>query len=155
MGYCYDVDGRLCCDVCSSSGGVRKHRCPFGYCPAIALCPKCKREHPEYLTKAYHRERGNCEEYHLRFVRENEARQRILDEGKYLRVSALRHNGRVKVIFRNKAGQERAFWMAPRNYGSRRLDKPTTPEDYKANGKVTRARTTDIYDAEKYAAAAA
>ncbi|KKL72328.1 hypothetical protein LCGC14_2085970, partial [marine sediment metagenome] len=29
------------------------------------------------------------------------------------------------------------------------------PEDYKARGKVTRARSTDIYDAEKYAKAKA
>lgn len=151
MGYSYDVDGLLCCDVCGDSGGVRKHRCPFGWCPAVALCQKCKRDHPEYLSKAFHREHGNCEENMLRSKREEAERNRILSEGKYLRCSALRHNGRVKVIFRNKDGEERAFWMAPRNYRGLRLGTPTTPEDYKARGKVTRARNVDIYDAEKYA----
>ena len=87
----------------------------------------------------------------LRSKREEAERNRILSEGKYLRCSALRHNGRVKVIFRNKDGEERAFWMAPRNYRGLRLGTPTTPEDYKARGKVTRARNVDIYDAEKYA----
>ena len=150
MGYSY-VGRQLCCDVCGDYGGVRKHKCPFGWCPRVALCPKCKREHPEYLTKAYHREHGNCEENHLRFERELEERQHILDEGGWLRCSALRHNGRVKVIFRNKSGLKRAFWMAPRNYQGLGCGTATTPADYKARGKVTRARNTDIYDAEKYA----
>lgn len=155
MGYCYDARGLLCCDACGQSGGVRKHKCPFGWCPRIALCPRCKSEHPEYLTKAYHREHGSCEENHLRYEREQAARQRILDEGKFLRCSALQHNGRVKVIFRNKDRKERAFWMAPRNYQGLGYGTATTSEDYKARGKVTKAKNTDIYDAEKYAKASA
>ena len=147
MGYCYDADGKLCCDVCSESGGVRKHRCPFGYCQPIALCPKCKREHPEYVSKAYHRENG-CEANHLRFQQEEAQRQQLLDSGKLLRCSALQHNGRVKVIFRGKNGKERAFWMAPRTYRRIALGVPATPQDFKALGKVTRAKTTDIYDSE-------
>jgi len=147
MGYCYDADGKLCCDVCGDSGGVRKNRCPFGYCQPIALCQKCKREHPEYVSKAYHRENG-CEANHLRFQQEEAQRQQLLDSGKLLRCSALRHNGRVKVIFRGKNGKERAFWMATRTYRRIPLGEPATVEDYKAIGKVTRAKTTDIYDSE-------
>lgn len=147
MGYSY-CNGKLCCDVCGDYGGVRKHRCPFGWCPRIALCPRCKREHPEYLTKAYHREHGNCEENHLRFERERAEELRLLNDGRLIRRSALRHNGRVKVIFRGKNDKVRAFWMAPRTYGAIELGVPATVEDYKALGKVTRARNTNIYDNE-------
>ena len=151
MGYSFDGTGRLCCDICGQSGGVRRNRCPFGWCQPIAMCQRCKREHPEYVSKAYHRKHGNCEQNHLRFEREQAEKLRLLKEGKFLRCSALRHNGRVKVIFRNKDGKERAYWMAPRNYRGLGYGTPTTLEDYKARGKATRAKNTDIYDAEKYA----
>ena len=159
MGYSY-CGGLLCCDVCGDTGGVRKHKCPFGWCPKVALCPKCKREHPEYLTKSYHREHGNCEENHLRFERQKAKELQLLNEGKLLRRSALQHktktSWRIKVIFRGlfKEGKEqiiRAFWMAPRTYRAIELGVPASVEDYKALGKVTRARNADIYDAEKYA----
>ena len=154
MGYCYDVDGRLCCDVCSSSGGVRKYRCPFGYCPAIAMCPRCRKAHPEYVSKAYHRTR-HCEEHALQMRQERQEKERLLDAGHYIRCSALSHNGRVKVLFQNKAGNLRAYWMSHRNYEGRGLMVPTTVADYKSHGRVTRAKSTEIYDAEKDAAAAA
>ena len=38
MGYCYDSKNRLCCDVCGTAGGVRKIKCPVGYCQSIATC---------------------------------------------------------------------------------------------------------------------
>lgn len=56
MGYCYTSPkgrsrGRLCCDACPSSTGVRKRTCPhkvitpaghsLPYCPAPALCAAC------------------------------------------------------------------------------------------------------------------
>jgi hypothetical protein len=42
MGYSYDrATGRLCCDNCGMDGGVRKRRCPAGWCPPWALCPAC------------------------------------------------------------------------------------------------------------------
>jgi len=44
MGFCYDSHGRLCCDLCGSSGGVRKVRCPVNWCSPIAVCPKCRTE---------------------------------------------------------------------------------------------------------------
>ena len=44
MGYSYDMSNRLACDMCSKSGGVRKHKCPFGYCPPLAMCADCARD---------------------------------------------------------------------------------------------------------------
>ncbi len=38
--------------------------------------------------------------------------------------------------------------MAQRTYHSIPFCTPATVEDFKQRGKVTRARTTDIYDAE-------
>jgi len=149
MGYCYS-NGYLCCDICGATGGVRKYRCPFNWCPPVAMCPSCKRAHPEYLTRAYHREHGNCEEHHLRYQRELQRTNELLEAGEYIRQAAHQHNGRVKVLFRNKHKKTRAYWMAPRTY-RRVTSTPATVENYKAGGKVTRARNTDILDAEKYA----
>lgn len=44
MGYTYDMKGRLCCDFCCKSGGVRRIECPYGYCQPWATCPDCRRE---------------------------------------------------------------------------------------------------------------
>lgn len=108
------------------------------------------------VTKDYHRKHGDCEKHHLAFEKQKARELQLLNEGSLLRRSALQHKDkggwRIKVIFRGllKAGKqlERAFWMAPRTYRTIELGVPATVEDYKALGKVTRARNTDIYDAE-------
>ena len=41
MGHITDEAGRLCCDSCGQAGGVRRRRCPVGYCPSDALCATC------------------------------------------------------------------------------------------------------------------
>lgn len=146
MGYSYDADGLLCCDVCGGSGGVRKHKCPFGYCPAVALCQKCKHEHPEYLTKEYHREHGNCEEMSKEFERREAEKRSMMEQGKFLRVAALGHDGKgVKVIFRGLNAEERAYFMSRKTYRAIRLLDNVTVEDYKRIGRVTRAKSLDIY----------
>lgn len=50
MGYCFDPRGRIVCDSCGVSGGVRKRRCAYKvdglpYCPAPALCGPCYSKH--------------------------------------------------------------------------------------------------------------
>lgn len=62
MGYGYGFDGRLACDGCGVTGGVRKRKCPhtvlgnngrsydgkrhsLPYCQAPALCNDCYRQH--------------------------------------------------------------------------------------------------------------
>ena len=43
MGYCYDQNHRLCCDICGNSGGVRKMPCPVNWCQPVAACPTCRK----------------------------------------------------------------------------------------------------------------
>jgi hypothetical protein len=54
VGYSYSFDGKLCCDACGKSGGVRKRTCPYRvnyadggslpYCYPAALCGECYRQ---------------------------------------------------------------------------------------------------------------
>jgi hypothetical protein len=153
MGYSYETrTGRLCCDVCDKAGDVRKYKCPFGYCPAIALCPDCKAKHPEYVSKAGHRKQG-CEKSMNKAISRERREQYMLDHGMFIRCSALSHHmlglSVVKVIFRNKSREEQAFFMAPETYHAIPLLRAATVSDYEKYGKVTPAVNTDIYDPER------
>jgi len=155
MGYSYDASGRLCCDVCDKSGGVRKYRCPFGYCPAIALCPTCKETHPHYISKKAHREQG-CEEQSRLFDQHEQEKNQLIASGKFVRCAALKHYiagiDRDKVIFRGKDGAEQAYWMSPETYKAIPWFENATPEDYMKHGEVQQAANTDIYDSEELVA---
>ena len=145
MGYSYDGQGRLCCDSCGRSGGVRKIRCPFGWCQSAALCPDCRsNKHRSWLTKELHRQLG-CEAGAAEARQRAAEQQALFDSGNYVRTSALGHNGRVKVLFRNAAGDTKAYWMAPGTYRSIPLMQPATPAHFSEYGKVTAAKNTDIY----------
>jgi hypothetical protein len=150
MGYSYTAAGKLCCDVCDNDGGVKKYPCPFGWCQPIALCPECKAKHPEYVSKAHHRERG-CERQHLEFERQKKERQDLIDAGQVVRCAALSHQEHpgpnIKVIFKGKIG-ERAFWMSQETYHSLPLVDNATPADYRRHGPIMEARNVDLLDAE-------
>ncbi len=151
MGYSYDGAGWLCCDVCGTSGKVKRFRCPFGWCPAIALCAKCRKEHPEYVSKAEHRKRG-CEASHLRFEAEKKEKTDLIAAGQFIRSAALYHPERpspenVKVIFRGKDGNQ-AYWMSIATYHAISLDNNATPDDYRKVGTVLPARSLDLADKE-------
>lgn len=153
MGYSYDRNGRLCCDICDSSGGVRKYRCPFGYCHAIALCPKCKSEHPEYVSKEFHRKHG-CDARQKELARFQQERISMQASGKFIRTSALLHPKRpqpnIKVIFSGANGECQGYWMTDKTYYSipiGELNNPT-PDDYCKFGKVIKAKNENIYDME-------
>lgn len=152
MGYSYTVtaDGRelLDCDVCGNSGGVRKIRCPFGYCQAIAICPKCRAEHPEYVSKAGHKEQG-CERRHEAFMAEREKEARLIAEGRFVRCAALQHNGRVKVCFRGKDGAEVYYWMSHETYDALPLAAVFAVEDYEKYGPLTRAKVDNLHESEE------
>lgn len=151
MGYCYDArTGKLCCDVCDSSEEVKKYKCPFGWCQAIALCAECRKKHPEYVSKEYHRKHG-CEQSHQEAVRQKAEYQALLNAGKFVRCSALSHSERpdlnVKVIFRGRSGEE-AYWMSHKTYDSIPILTNATPADFRKHGRLIKAATTDIYDKE-------
>lgn len=142
MGYSYEGK-KLCCDNCGKAG-ARKYRCPFGYCPAEALCPECRKAHPEWVSKAYHRQKG-CERSHLDYQAEQQRGRDLLAAGKWLRVSALWHPpNRVKVIFKSQTG-EKAYWMTNEEYDRVGLRANATLDDYKVIGP---AKNTDLYDGE-------
>ena len=152
MGYSYARDPitnrlKLVCDRCGNYGGVIKLRCPFGYCPAIALCPTC-RKLPEYRAKKrreLHRQAG-CEKGQREFEELQKKEMAIIEAGGWLRTSALSHdNEQVKVIFRGKEGKKRAFWMSPETYDAYPLMRPTTPEDYAKVGEIRETENTNIY----------
>lgn len=147
MGYSY-CDGKLCCDVCSRSGGVRKYRCPFGYCQATALCPDCKERHPEYLSKELHRKNG-CEKNSQEFDQQEKEKADLLAQGKYVRCSALWHPpaDKVKVIFHGQTG-DKAYFMTQATYRAIPLGVNATIEDYQAKGEITECRNLDIYNPE-------
>ncbi len=154
MGYSYDAaTGQLCCDVCDKHGGVRKFRCPFGWCQAIALCPDCRKQRPELVSAAYHRERG-CEAQHLKYQKLDEERQAMLAAGKFVRSAALWHPKRpglnVKVFFQGGVGHRgEAYWMRQETYDAIPiLDVNATPDDYRKHGEVVDAKSINIYDAE-------
>jgi len=45
VGFTY-CEGRLCCDFCDAHGqsaGVRRMRCPYGYCQDWATCADCRK----------------------------------------------------------------------------------------------------------------
>jgi hypothetical protein len=129
MGYCYS-GGKLCCDVCGSTGNVRKIKCPFNWCQPIALCPACKATN-KYHTKAVHISMG-CDQREREFDERERRTKAILANGLPVRWSAMgTDDGRVHVIFRNKNFEvKEAYYMSKKTYDAIDLLEPATPEDY-------------------------
>ncbi len=144
MGYCYDSGGLLCCDVCSNSGGVRKHRCPFGWCQAIALCSHCLEEQRYLLSKECHRGRG-CEKASKKYKADLLERHNLITAGHCVRYSALAHGEHVKVLFTGDNGNI-AFLMAHPTYDAIPLLTNATPGDYAAIGSIVAAKNADLRD---------
>ena len=137
MGYSYTMSGLLCCDNCGASGGVRKRRCPFGYCPAAALCVACNRAYPQ--TRDVHRVQG-CEEGHRQFVARERYVAELLAKGQAVRCSALgQPHGRVHVLFRRADGTTEGRYMASDTYDAIRIGEVATPADFAAFGPVEAA----------------
>jgi len=139
MGYSYDMRGRLCCDSCDNSGNVRKYKCPFGYCQALALCCACAKTHKSLRSKEHHRERG-CEKYHNEFVASQALRLALLQAGKSVRCAALDAPPYgVHVLFQTMDGTTEGFYMAKETYHVIPLGNPATPDDYRQHGTLTPA----------------
>jgi len=137
MGYCYSNGGALACDVCGVSGGVRKVKCPFGWCQPAALCAGCKKKHPQTMDK--HREDG-CERQSNAMKERDEKEKSVLDSGGFVRKSALAYaNDMVQVLFWNKDGKYIGKAMPRATYHAIPLRDIATPEDY--------AKVSPIYDA--------
>lgn len=144
MGYSLDSQGRLCCDYCGHSGGVVKVRCPFGYCPAPAVCPTCRKTHAADFTVATHRERG-CERNHLRLQARMAEAARMIQEGRLLRKAASTVPSGVKVLFEGQT-ERLCYIMAPETYDAIPLLVNATPEDYQRFGSLTKAANCNLWD---------
>lgn len=98
MGYSYDYRGRLCCDACGKSGGVRRRTCPHKVlgnslrtqqrvalpaCSAPALCKECYAKHGG--QKGLH---DGCAEFAAKSQAEDDAIEAALDAGEKFVVSA-------------------------------------------------------------------
>jgi hypothetical protein len=58
----------LSCDACGHVGGVRKRRCPVGYCPAPALCGACNAKFRQ--DGSWARAHAECPRLHAEYVAE-------------------------------------------------------------------------------------
>lgn len=138
MGFSYEVsrDGkqRLCCDRCDHAGGVRRIRCPHGYCQSTALCEAC-RKNPAVRAdlRAYHEE--HCREAATEWAARQERSRQLLASGASLRSSAINEAGvegplHVRVTFRNASGRTFDVLMSSERYASVPLMQPATMADY-------------------------
>lgn len=155
MGYSYAVvsghkSNLLCCDVCGTAGGVRKHKCPFNWCQAIALCPACHKAHPEYTSVETHQ---GCESAHAKFHAQEQHKRDLLAAGKAVRCSAsswsvaakMLPNG-VHVLFKDANGNVTAYVMTAETYEAVGLCGPATVEDYAHHGRVIQVMSVDFWD---------
>ena len=137
MGYLYDQHNRLCCDSCGQSGGVRRCRCPYNYCPAAALCVECKKKFKERLGKQAHEQ---CRVAHEEMEKRDREAERILNSGGKLRCSALsipQHG--VHVLFRDSTGATTGFYMSSETYDAFPLGENVTPEMFQQHGQLSPA----------------
>lgn len=135
MGYSYISAGALCCDYCGSSQGVKRYKCPFGYCPATAACPDCRSKHAEKLSRAAHDTCRILDEVYRNRNAETVARTAA---GEFLRCSALavRFTARsVRVLFRGAAGMQ-GFTMHKETYDKIPLLDPASPDDFRKYGEL-------------------
>lgn len=168
MGYSYGrgPSGRwvLACDLCSRADGTaRKVRCPYGYCPATALCRSCRAgpipgdffsRNPElapfsgerWASRALHRGMG-CQRKHLEYIAAQERERALVVRGAYLRRSAMSTGVRdpvtgetvVQVVFSRSWGElgpERWALMRQSTYRAVPFGFPAQAEDYRAFGAV-------------------
>lgn len=135
MGYCYTAGGGLVCDGCGATGGVRKRACPYNWCAPPALCEACNEKDT--------RDHSGCKIRHAQKLERDAQHQRLLDQGAYLRVSALGvgqgEDYKVQVIFRNSTGHCQGFYMSKDTYAALPLLAAATPDDFRPHGALTEA----------------
>lgn len=137
MGYCTRVNpgtGReqFVCDSCGRPGGVRRRRCPFGYCPPPAFCNGCHKTHA-WGRKATHQARG-CDVKHAEFVADRERAAAFIAAGVPVRCSALGADtpdapGRIHVLFQTSSGTIGRY-MPKAVYDAHSLGVTVTLTDY-------------------------
>lgn len=81
MGVCRDLKGRLCCEKCGNSGGVRRRTCPYTVANYIenTVLPFCR---APYLCKKCYRDEGGLRHVHGRncFIGATQRQKKANDE---------------------------------------------------------------------------
>lgn len=108
MGYVYDArTGQLCCDSCGKHGGVRRVRCKYGYCQALALCADCRKG--DTLKQFRQHCEKNCKEAAAEFAAREAEKEAALAAGHYVFCASVYTKGsdqkRVDMTFRNRDGE--------------------------------------------------
>jgi hypothetical protein len=135
MGYSYSGN-KLCCENCGKASGVRKRPCPHGWCQPHALCTGCYATAKPQWKEVHAKCIAPAREYAAKKLAEKQA----LDEGKYLRCSALGiDNNRTHVLFRNKSDQYVGLYVPSSVYRSYALSAILTPDDFQERGGATPA----------------
>lgn len=137
MGYIYGYKSKkLCCDCCGEEG-ARKRACPHGYCPSAALCSTCLKAVKN--DGRWFRAHCRCKAGHDTCVARENLVKNLLDNGQYVRCSALGVGDKVHVLFENKAGETIGKFMNHETYDQIPLLTPAMPQDYEKFGEVTDA----------------
>lgn len=139
MGYCHDSHGRLVCDACGSSTGVRKRTCPhrvyyaeggsLPYCQPAALCAACYATHKATLHVA-------CAEGAAKSNARERERKEKLANGEFEVKAAFGswHEtvppGCVGVMFANPTLGERHMLVPEADYDLFRVVRPRYLSDY-------------------------
>lgn len=114
MGFCYDMRNRLCCDLCGESGGVRRQKCPSGWCQAYAVCKACM---PAYRARKADIHEG-CAHSSANYHAQQAKRQALIDAGELVLASAVNtDDGMTKVWFKGANGIEVERVMTEAQYG--------------------------------------
>lgn len=144
MGYSYskNASGRrvLDCDICNEPG-ARKYPCPFGYCQAIAACPKCRKERAELFGRKSHRA-GGCEQRHNEYHAKLAHEAALIMTGQPVRCAALNVGGLgVHVLFAMDTQHINCigYYMPSQTYAAIGLGETATPDDYRKHGELTPA----------------
>lgn len=134
MGYLYRGN-ELVCMTCGCAG-ARKVKCPYNYCPPIAICSECRKVHKKELKQAHID--NKCKENHEAFVEKQNLEKKLIEQGIPVRCAAMGVDGKVMVLFKLKTGTV-GFYMAHATYDAIPLDAVATPDDYRKIGELTEA----------------
>ena len=117
MGYITDMNGRLCCDFCGTSGGVRRTRCPHNYCQRVAICPACRKEGKRKEFLQFDNGHESCRVAVERMRRRDDLESALLEQGYWVLTSAHRvGDGQVEAWLRNRHGRERSIVVPSNDY---------------------------------------
>lgn len=141
MGYSTDMRGRLCCDNCGTSGGVRKRTCPhkvtsdslrgarsaLPYCYPPAVCAPC------FTKLGGNRQlHARCKEGAAESQRQYDEIEAQLEAGESLSTTAWGDwhekvpEGMVGLVFHGRAGKEYRV-IAKADYPGRSVALSTSP----------------------------